>query len=61
MVGSKCCDFKNREVSNVNAPIDGMVLGNAKVNDHRVSDKINNFIVCEMKKMIKNVMDGTII
>ena len=20
MVGSKCCDFKNREVSNVNAP-----------------------------------------
>ena len=21
--------------------------------DHRVSDKINNFIVCEMKKMIK--------
>ena len=23
MVGSKCCDFKIREVSNVNAPIDG--------------------------------------
>ena len=41
--------------------IDGMVLGNAKVNDHKVSDKINNLIVSEMKKMIKNVMDGTII
>ena len=41
--------------------MDGMVLGNAKVNDHRVSDKINNWIVSEMKKMIKNVTDGTII
>ena len=38
-----------------------MILGNAKVNDHRVSYKINNFIVSEMKKMIKNVTDGTII
>ena len=30
-----------------------MVLGNAKVNDHKVSDRINNLIVSEMKKMIK--------
>ena len=39
--------------------IDGMVLVNAKANDHRVSDKINNLIVSEMKKIIKNVTDGT--
>ena len=38
-----------------------MVLGNARVNDPRVSGKINDWIVCEIKKMIKNVTDGTII
>ena len=48
-------------ISNFVHLIDGMVLGNAKVNDHRVSDKINHFIVCEMKKIIKNVTDRTII
>ena len=32
-------------ISNCVHFIDGMVLGNAKVNDHRVSDKINNLIV----------------
>ena len=48
-------------ISNFAHFIDGMVLGNAKVNDHIVSDKINNLIVSEMKKTIKNVTDGTII
>ena len=36
-----------------------MDLGNAKVNDHKVSDTINNLIVSEMKKIAKNVTDGT--
>ena len=48
-------------ISNFVQVIDGMVLGSAKVNDHRVSDKINNLIVSEMKKIIKIVTDGTII
>ena len=48
-------------ISNYIHLIDGMVLGNAKVNDHRVSDKNNNLIVSEMKKIIKNVTNGTII
>ena len=48
-------------ISNFVHLIDGMVLGNAKVNDHRVSDKINNFVVCEVKKMIKKCDGGTII
>ena len=26
MVGSKCCDFKNREVNNVNAPYVSQVV-----------------------------------
>ena len=47
-------------ISNFVHLIDGMVLGHAKVNDHRVSDKINNLIVSEMKKIIQNVTDGTI-
>ena len=38
-----------------------MVMGNAKVYDHKVSDKINNLIVSEMKQIIKNATDGTII
>ena len=41
-------------ISNFVYLIDGMVLGNAKVNDHRVSDKINNLIVSEMNKIKKN-------
>ena len=38
-----------------------MVLGNARVNDHIVSDKMNNLIVSEMKNIIKTWLDGTII
>ena len=38
-----------------------MVLSKAKVNDYRVSDKINDLIVSEMKKIGKtNVTDGTL-
>ena len=37
-----------------------VVLGNARVNDSRVSGKINDWIVSEIQK-IKNVTDGTII
>ena len=34
-----------------------MVLGNAKVNDPRVSDKISDLMVCVIKKDDKNVAD----
>ena len=29
------------------------------INDHKVSDTINYLIVSEMKKIVKNVTDGT--